>query len=152
MQDGNRNRNYGQQSYGRQQNPVENPRTFFNNLVFDPNWIKTGANEKMVEYSERVGRYLADNGLTNSKIRNIYGEIKRIQMGKFSSESSSFYLLKPKVAYAYGREKNNKGLELFKLVFDQSIALVESDGSNFKHFSNFLEAILAYHKSYGGKD
>ena len=94
---------------------------------------------------------MAENGLTNSKIRSIYGEIKRIQMGEFEKEKSSFFLLKPKVAYALGRDEKNEGLRLFKLVFDKASEYVNSQNT-YQNFSNFIEAILAYHKAYGGKD
>ncbi|HBK29668.1 MAG TPA: type III-A CRISPR-associated protein Csm2, partial [Parabacteroides sp.] len=87
----------------------------------------------------------------NSKIRSIYGEIKRIQMGEFEKEKSSFFLLKPKVAYALGRDEKNQGLKLFKLIFDKCFGNVTNQKS-YKNFCGFIEAILAYHKAYGGKD
>ena len=76
-------------------------------------WITKEADSAMVDYTEKAGQFMAKNGLTNSKIRSIYGEIKRIQMGSFETEKASFLLLRPKVAYAYGRDDRNKGLELF---------------------------------------
>jgi len=94
---------------------------------------------------------MARRGFTNSKIRSIYGEIKRIQMSEFEKEKSAFILLKPKVAYALGRDANNEGLKLFKEIFDLSSADVTNQKS-FQNFCNFIEAILAYHKAYGGKD
>lgn len=94
---------------------------------------------------------MARNGLTNSKIRSIYGEIKRIQMGKFEIEKASFFLLRPKVAYAFGRDEKNKGLKLFKLIFERVYLLVK-DQKTYNNFCNLIEAILAYHKAYGGKD
>ena len=114
-------------------------------------WIKQGANEAMISFAEENGKYMADNGLTNSKIRSIYGEIKRIQMGQFEEEKSSFYLLRPKVAYALGRDKNNRGLQRFKQIFDEAARLV-TNGEEYQNFCNFLEAILAYHRANGGKD
>lgn len=123
----------------------------FGRLSYKPEWITKEATPDLVEYAEKVGKYMAKNGLTNSKIRSIYGEIKRIQMGDFEKEKSSFYLLKPKVAYALGRDERNEGLKLFKKVFD----VCSNDVTNQKsylNFCNFIEAILAYHKAYGGKD
>lgn len=121
------------------------------NHPFDPQWIKKEADEAMVRYAEEAGRFMASEKLTNSKIRSIYGEIKRIQMSEFNNERASFILLKPKVAYALGRDEHNSGLKLFKLIFDESAAHV-SDQKTFENFCNFFEAILAYHKAYGGKD
>ena len=105
----------------------------------------------MIKFAEEAGKYMAKNGLTNSKIRSIYGEIKRIQMGKFENEKISFYLLRPKVAYTLGRDERNRGLQLFKLIFDKAAVAVRTE-KDFNHFCNLLEAILAYHRANGGKD
>ena len=129
----------------------ENADSKFSELTFQPNWITEGADSSLVEYAEKAGKFMAKNNLTNSKIRSIYGEIKRIQMGEFEKEKSSFYLLKPKVAYALGRDDKNEGLKLFKKVFDKASDYVKNQKS-YENFCNFIEAVLAYHKAYGGKD
>ena len=114
-------------------------------------WIENGADEALPDYAEFIGKEMADNKLTSSKIRSVYGEIKRIQMGEFAKEKASFYLLRPKVAYAVGRDKENIGLQLFKLVFDKSAKCVK-DKDTFLHFANFMEAVLAYHRAYVKKN
>lgn len=119
--------------------------------LYRSSWIKNEADESLITFADTCGKYLAKNGLTNSKIRSIYGEIKRIQMGDFEKEKAAFYLLKPKVAYALGREPKNVGLQWFKKIFDKVAADV-SDQKSYINFCNFFEAILAYHKAYGGKD
>lgn len=124
---------------------------FFLNHSFNSSWVTNGADEKLVEYAEKAGEFMAKNGLTNSKIRSIYGEIKRIQMGVFDKEKSSFYLLKPKVAYALGRDQYNNGLKLFKLIFDEASKYV-SEQKSYQNFCNLIESVLAYHKAFGGKD
>jgi CRISPR-associated protein Csm2 len=163
QQSGGFNRNQqrnNQQSGGfnrNQQRPAGNQQTQasaeekFSELQYNPEWITKGADGKLVEYAENSGRFMAKNKLTNSKIRSIYGEIKRIQMGEFEKEKSAFVLLKPKVAYALGRDEHNEGLKLFKLIFDRSTQDVV-DQKCFINFCNFMEAILAYHKANGGKD
>ncbi|MDR0612626.1 MAG: type III-A CRISPR-associated protein Csm2 [Dysgonamonadaceae bacterium] len=123
----------------------------FKELHYNPEWITKEADDKLVKYAEDSGKFMATKGLTNSKIRSIYGEIKRIQMGEFEQEKSAFVLLKPKVAYALGRDDRNEGLKLFKLIFDCSSQNV-TDQKSFNNFCNFMEAILAYHKANGGKD
>ena len=125
----------------------------FKELVYNPEWITKEADGDIIGYAEKAGEFMVKKGLTNSKIRSIYGEIKRIQMSSFDKEKSAFILLKPKVAYAFGREERNRndGLHLFKLIFDRSTQDV-SDQKSFHNFCNFMEAILAYHKAYGGKD
>lgn len=121
----------------------------FEGWQFNANWITKEADKDLIVFAEKAGKYMADNKLTNSKIRNVYGEIKRIQMGTFEKEKSSFYLLRPKVAYALGRERDNRGLEMFKLIFDAAFNSV-SDGKTYQNFCRLIEAILAYHKANGG--
>jgi CRISPR-associated protein Csm2 len=129
-----------------------NPQQIFNEAKYDPIWIKNDADENLVNFAEKTGKYMAKNGLTNSKIRSIYGEIKRIQMTKdFEAHKSSFFLLRPKVAYALGRDHKNKGLKLFKLIFDTCAKDVTNE-KTYQNLCNLLEAILAYHKAFGGKN
>jgi CRISPR-associated protein Csm2 len=123
---------------------------------FQEEWIKNGTDSEMIKYAEKAGEYMAKNGLTNSKIRSIYGEMKRIQMVGIEKGKASFLLLRPKVAYALGREKGNKkGLQLFKFIFDEASKAVEmasNESKAFNNFCNLFEAILAYHKAHGEKD
>lgn len=111
---------------------------------FSDVWITKGPNEDMVKFSETLGKAMAMNGLATSQIRNIYTEIKRIQMSEFEDEQGSFYMLKPRVAYTYARAKN-KGMELFYEVYNKAVAKVNGD-KTFNNFCNLMEAILAYHK------
>lgn len=149
------NNNFYQQNKNvknnQQKNQQESADDKFKSLTFSISWIKEGADEPMIKFAEEAGKYMAKNGLTNSKIRSIYGEIKRIQMGKFENEKISFYLLRPKVAYTLGRDEKNRGLQLFKLIFDKAAVAVKTE-KDFNHFCNLLEAILAYHRANGGKD
>lgn len=131
--------------------PNEKPAECMQRVVYSELWITEGADATLPETAEILGEYMAKYGLTNSKIRSVYGEIKRIQMGRFENEKASFYLLRPKMAYILGRDKNNYGLQLFKIVFDKVFPLVK-DHKTYQNFCNVIEAILAYHKAYGGKD
>lgn len=124
---------------------------WFGKNTFSKDWVEKEVNAAMVTYAEEAGMFMAKNGLTNSKIRSIYGEIKRIQMGKYEDEKTSFLLLRPKVAYAAGRDSHNNGLALFKRIFDEASTYVTNQKS-LNNFHNLFEAILAYHKSHGGKD
>jgi CRISPR-associated protein Csm2 len=129
----------------------DNADSFMATLGYKSSWVKEGATPEMVEFADKAGKFMADNGLTNSKIRSIYSEIKRIQMVTFDNEKASFYLLKPKVAYALARDKHNVGLKLFKLVFDKCFSDI-SDQKNYHNFCNLIEAVLAYHKAHDGRD
>lgn len=113
-------------------------------------WITDGVDADAIVFAEDAGKYMAKNKLTTSQIRNIYGEIKRIQIGDFDKERTSFYLLKPKVAYAVSRQNNCEGLRFFQDFFNKAYAVV-SKKQHFEHFCELMEAMLAYHKANNGK-
>lgn len=148
QEDNRRNRTH--QDFSNRDN-LSDMKNVLENANFNSSWITNEADKAMPVFAEKMGEKMADGKLTNSKIRNIYGEIKRIQMGKYEKEKVSFFLLKPKVAYAMGRDPQNRGLILFKLVFDEASKYV-TDEKSYRNFCNLIEAILAYHKAYGGKD
>ncbi|SFD80856.1 type III-A CRISPR-associated protein Csm2 [Thermophagus xiamenensis] len=120
---------------------------------FKDEWITKGVNQETVSFADELGKYLKENNLTTSQIRNVFGEIKRIQIKGYEQEKPSFYLLKPKMAYAASRVDGfkSKGIKAFKEVFDLAHKNVIDD-KTYKNFVDFFEAILAYHKSYGGRD
>lgn len=120
-----------------------------NDISFSSKWITESADKDMIKYCEVNGKLMKEGELTNTQIRNIYGEIKRIQMGRYEDGKVSFLLLKPKVAYALARNYNNKGLKLFKEIFDDASYHV-NDQKSFDNFCDLFEAILAYHKAFGG--
>lgn len=121
---------------------------------FKPKWIKEGIDESAINFTDDFGKFLSHK-LSSSQIRNVYGELKRIQMKGIKDEKTSFLLLKPKLAYAAARD-NAKGLLPLKGVFNKAFEAVEISDltkaeKQFENFMDFMEAILAYHKSYGGK-
>jgi CRISPR-associated protein Csm2 len=64
---------------------------------------------------------------------------------------SSFLLLQPKVAYLVGRDSKNLGIRIFQDIFEKASKLV-SDDKTYQNFCNLMEALVAYHKFFGGKD
>lgn len=119
--------------------------------TFNPSWITTGITMDTVNFADGLGRFLQENRLATSQIRNVFGEIKRIQIKGYELEKTSFFLLKPKMAYAAKRQTNNPGINELKRVFDLAHLQVK-DQKTYKNFVDFFESILAYHKAYGGKD
>ena len=116
---------------------------------------------------------LGFDAMTTSQVRNIFTEIKRLQakleQGKTTQEADKdkaawqriqveFNLLRPKVAYNAARElakRRNSKIKLFRDVFDKAHNVVnEADTpiQAFKHFCQFFEAVIAYHKVHGGRD
>lgn len=93
---------------------------------------------KMKEYVQQK-----DN-LSASQLRNIFYDVRKVQ------KVSELYMIRPKLAYAAGRSDKDDVKEVMVL-FDDLIAQVENQ-EQLKAFQDFFEAIIAYHKFYGGKD
>jgi len=119
--------------------------------------ILNGNKEKMVEDAEKLGKYLADNELSTSQIRNIFSETKR--MRSYEKNKNELILLRPKLAYIAGRhgKKDRRTGKLvgpvpdLSKVLDECIKKIHNE-THFKNFKDFFEAILAYHRYYGGKE
>lgn len=124
-------------------------------LNFNATWITSGADQGMIDYTKAAGKQMKDGNLTTSKIRNIFGEIKRIQIGGYEKNKSSFLLLQPKVAYIVGREakanRGDTGIKIFQNIFEKAAKCV-TDEKSYQNFCNLMEALVAYHKFFGGKD
>ncbi len=148
--------NYPQKDFGRKDDRFSGRK--FNssadkpkwNMPIKSEWITNEIDRDGIEFAKQFGKYLADNRLTTSQIRNIYGELKRIQMKGYENEKTSFLLLLPKMAYAAQRNKND-GLNELKSVFEEVHKHVSSE-KNYKNMMDFMESILAYHKAFGGRD
>lgn len=120
--------------------------------------ISQGDIEALVNTAEKVGEEIAKQ-LTTSQIRNIFGEVRRIEMNwRDEKDAPDAYrkvvLLQPKLAYQARRERG-RGVELLKDVLDPCIEEIRKAPEAkrkeyFMRFVDFFEAILAYHKAYGG--
>jgi CRISPR-associated protein Csm2 len=121
---------------------------------FTEDWIakSNGINAACITYADDFGKYLKK--LSSTQIRNFYGEVKRIQMKGLDKETVAFHLLKPKLAYAAKRDGSDEARNFNKVITKAHSHVEvgkEISKDQFKNFCNFIEAILAYHKSYGGK-
>ena len=113
--------------------------------------------EALVNGAERLGKRISDrrNGVTTSQIRRVYSAVKKIQtkvqMGE-KFQPNELILLKPKLAYAAARapETRKPNTEKLKDVLTEAIGLVDDD-KKFQNFVAFFEAVLAYHKAFGGE-
>lgn len=122
--------------------------------------IQNKVTDITVQFAERFGKYLAVDDydaepLTTSQLRKFFGEVKRQQMMKDFNETE-FTMLKPKLAYAVGRVKQNgkknkaQKIEDFFTVITDAIDKVLSSSDRARAFKNFItafEAIVAYHKA-----
>lgn len=131
--------------------------------------IIEGQIDTLIESAEEIGRDLARNRLSSSQIRNVFGEVRRIEMNwpiykenmseaekeEAKSAHRSAVLLRPKLAYQAKRERGAAVSQL-KDALDPCLEILQkcNDPQNqriyFRRFVDFFEAILAYHKDAGG--
>ena len=125
--------------------------------------IITDANgaETLVKEADDLGRNFKNQGMTTNQIRAIFNEVRQIQgMWDINDESREkalrrFILLKPKMKYRARKERGNAVSALVdELMPATDLVIAEKNkdkqDANFQRFVEFFEAILAYHKSYGG--
>ncbi len=105
------------------------------------------------EYSENLGKKYAPqnerekkNKLSASQIRNILDDVQR--MKREDLREGRLELLRPKLAYVAGRNRDSWALRELKEILDEAIRLVENDYKRFENFRNFFEAIVGYHRFY----
>ena len=110
--------------------------------------------EKLVCRAEEMGKQLGSDGvnLKTTQIRKFLDAVNAIK-SKGPQEKDGDYrthciLLKPRLAYAAGRQQEVKPL---MTVLEPCIDKVEGK-EDFEHFHRFVEAIVAYHRYHGGKD
>ncbi len=114
--------------------------------------IVEGDAEALVKRAEELGRGLAQP-LSTSQIRSLFTEVRQIEaQWRHSPERASrrLTLLKPKMAYR-ARKETGQGVQALVDVLTPCVDLVQGDAARFTRFVEFFEAILAYHKAYGGR-
>jgi CRISPR-associated protein Csm2 len=127
---------------------------------FRKEWITDGITDACINFTEQFGQHLNEGNFTTSQIRNVFGEIKRIQVSGFKEHKTDFLLLRPKMAYAAKRasdkDRRATGASDFEKVLKMAHEAVASGTTNdekrFENFCDFVEAVLAYHKAAGGRD
>lgn len=137
---------------------------------FEKQWIYSPITPEIVEWTKSFGKYLcaynennpSKKALTTGQLRKFFGEVKRIEADVVKYKED-LVMLKPLLAYAVGRDKKKSGRELVNKTriddFAEEIttaieAVLEGNNlkENFKKFVKILEAIVAYHKRYGGQE
>ena len=129
--------------------------TSIKTIITDPNGTQT-----LVREADNLGKSLKNTGLATAQIRALFGEVRQIQaqwdMGGQNRDKAfrRLILLKPKMAYRARKERGKAVEELTRVLdaaVDEVIAAKQSDRDDyFQRFVEFFEAILAYHKAYGG--
>lgn len=132
----------------------------------DPKWVHSPITKEVVEWCNSFGQYLSPQSIasqqrkpmTTSQLRKFFGEVKRIEMQSELS-ASDIAMLNPLLAYAVGRDKDNSGrnkTRIFEFFEEMSkaISAIRTDNlkADYDNFIQIFEAIVAYHKYYGGKE
>lgn len=129
-------------------------------IITDPNGAET-----LVLWADRIGKGLKDSGLATNQIRALFGEVRQIQAEwtiRRQRALRRLILLKPKMAYRARKERGSAVRDLVS-VLQPALDLVikakpkgqaddnpNNQDDNYQRFVEFFEAILAYHKAYGG--
>lgn len=114
--------------------------------------------EKLIEYANNKGQEFKK--IKTNQIRNFFSAVVSIKNQvqtagkdfKYAQVETELLLLKPKLAYAAGRQSV---VRPFKEFMDDAIkAIIESDDKEkaVMNFFNLIESVVAYHKFHGGKD
>lgn len=115
---------------------------------------KSDANEyitKIKHYTETLLK-----SVTTSQLRNIFSQVKRLDKSDKSEKFRELYFLRPKIAYTAGRVDGGKKegedhFSEFAFLLDSTIQKIDTD-AKLKEFISFFEAIIAYHKYFGGNN
>lgn len=108
--------------------------------------------EKDNEFIDAVKNKVESNKekITTSQLRNIFSTIKSLEYSE--KNKTKINLLRVKFAYISGRSDKREMNEMKNLCeFLDKLILQIKDEKSWKEFKDFFEAIIAYHKFYGGK-
>ena len=125
--------------------------------------LNTITPQELDRRSEEWGKRLADSskGIKTNQIRNIYGAVQhiRVRASRPNPDTADInrrlIFLKPKLAYASGRQSQQSEMKPLRDFLVQAIDSVVRSQNPEKARENFFfltESIVAYHKFHGGKD
>lgn len=110
----------------------------YNNLVVS---IKNYLNEVIKKKGKKeVKRW---ENISSSQLRNIFSKVKS------TNDFIKIILIRPKLAYVGGRT-DSKEVKEIAFLFEQLISKIDNN-EKLQSFKDFFEAIIAYHKYFGGK-
>ncbi|TNJ40312.1 type III-A CRISPR-associated protein Csm2 [Chlorobaculum thiosulfatiphilum] len=99
------------------------------------------------DYITKIKEYVSGirNNITSSQLRNVYLRVKK------AGNCEELLLLRPKIAYVGGRS-DSYDMKTFVFLLDRLIENLDDNKEKMKQFQSFFEAVIAYHKYYGGKE
>jgi len=143
----------------KKQNQRLNPRDIerqYNKLVEDAINFENWSYDKLTRYAVLFAIYLVNNGLNTSQIRKFLEQANRTSLklkGIYKKESIDGDIAKMRymLHYVAGRadKREAKGISAFARVLD--LMLQKTNENNFNKFYDFLQAVVAYHKYFGGR-
>jgi CRISPR-associated protein Csm2 len=113
---------------------------------------------ELVNFARQTAEQLVKNNLTRSQIRSIFTEVRKIESLWDSRPEDALRrlnMLKPKLDYQTAR---SEPVRLLRDVLTNAIEAVnaapdaEQRDRRFQRFMDLFEAILAYHRSEGGRN
>jgi len=100
------------------------------------------------EVAEKTGQLLKESNVTVTQLRKVFTEVKRL-----SPENENYKyklkLLKAKMAYTSGRFPKLKD---FQEIVNKALPVAEQNEKTLQRFKDFFEAVVAYHKFFGGRE
>ena len=105
--------------------------------------------EKLIKWASELGENLKNRGMTTSQIRKIFSLLKDKDLQVYDLN-----MIRAKLAYVAGRHRSQVG-DLQKAL-DEMIKYIINSSFDFEHnvkvFRDFFEAVVAYHRKFGGKE
>ncbi len=111
--------------------------------------------QDLVITSEKVGKSIT--GIKTNQIRNVYSSILALRTQykiskKFDDRLKlDLQLIKPKLAYASGKQNNKPEFKEYYSFVKDAIDLTKCE-KGLENFFSLMEGVVAYHKFYDGKD
>ncbi|MBL7112178.1 MAG: type III-A CRISPR-associated protein Csm2 [Bacteroidales bacterium] len=118
-------------------------------------WIIDKIDDSTINWTKEFAEYLASDKdgtskLTTSQLRKFFGKLRQIE-ADFDQLKTQIPMLKPKLAYAVGRDKDKTKVRAFYNEISSALTAVQPDNkATFKNLVSLVESIVAYHKFFGG--
>ncbi len=121
--------------------------------------------QQLVQFSKKLGERLYKGNLKTNQIRKVFTEVRKIEAlwereNQRNTALRRLVMLKPKLAYQEKRQekRGTSPVQPLNEALTRAIDVIASEKSPekqdvyFRRFVEFFEAVLAYHKYFGGRD
>ena len=119
--------------------------------------LNTISPEELNRRGEALGKELARE-ITTNQIRNIYGAVQHIRVRASRPHpdpediNRRLIFLKPKLAYASGRQNKLRSLRNVLVQAIDSVVQSKNPERARENFFILMESVVAYHRFYGGRE